>query len=88
MAAHTPARRPRAVWTPPPDRDAEQARADVSVARAVVEAVARRVALRLDGAAALHVAEYRLDRALNTLARIDKLDPHHPTADPEGDDAA
>lgn len=88
MTARIPSRRPRAAWTSPADPAVEQARDDVQNARVVLDSIRRRVALRLDGAAALHVAECRLDSALNALNRIDKLDPHHPTADPEGDDAA
>ncbi len=82
MTARIPTRRPRAAWSSPPDSDAEQARADVAVARAVVEAVARRVALRQEGAASLCAAQYALDGALRNLRRIGHGVPQQPTDPP------
>lgn len=81
MTARIPTRSPRAAWSSPPDPDAEQARADVATARAVLSAVTRRVACGQEGAAALHTAEWRLHAA---LTRLDGREPPTgPVADPD-----
>ncbi len=86
MTARIPTRSPRAAWSSPPDPDAEQARADVATARAVLSAVTRRVALRQDGASALHSAEYALAGALKNLDRLGGwAPPTEPEPDGDGD---
>lgn len=65
-----------------PDDELGIAHAAVADARELVAAVARRVAVREEGASALHTAEWRLHAALK---RLDELDGREPPTDP-GDD--
>ncbi len=66
-----------------PDDELGKAHAAVADARELVAAVARRVAVRQEGASALHSAEYALAGALK---RLDALDGWTPPTAPAPDD--
>ncbi len=69
-----------------PDNGYEAAHRAVDEARQLVEALARRVASREDGAASLHAAQYALDGALKALHRTIGHGTPPPPTDPEKDE--
>lgn len=77
-----PFRSPRA--TPRPDTLAA-ALADLAEARSVERALHRLVAERLEGAAALTTAEYRLNSALNRVQWLGGMKPPEPVAESDDD---
>lgn len=85
MTAH-PTRSLRSRLTAAPD-DYEAAHRAVDEARQLVEALARKVAIREEGAAALHAAQYRLDGALKALHRTIGHGAPPAPPDPEEDPA-